>query len=440
MTTIARLENVAAFLLSEAKRRGATDADVVIKTSNSVELKVSGGQFERRTACVDEHQVILRVFVGQRSHQKSISDLRRRALSKLAREVVATAKGSLEDKFAGLPDAKYLATSIPQLDLHCSRLAELTDRQKVELALKAEAAAREVSDKILHAEANFGSDGTTLFYANTRGFSGSYGQTGWGLVAKVVVKAGDDMKVGYWWESGKKLNQLGDPTLIGKTAAERAVRQIGARKIKSQTAPVIYDPLMAGRLIGQLADAANGQAIFRGSSFLVDKIGQMVANPRVTIIDDPLLPIGQASRPFAAEGLPVSKRTLVNEGKLECYFIDAYSARVMETDPNGGARSNLYIPAGSTAPEDMIKSVKSGLYLTNVSGPGYNPVNGDYSLGADGFWIENGELAYPVQEITVAGNMLEMFGAIEAIGSDLSFRMASASPSLLIGKMSIGGE
>jgi len=440
MNTIERLQSVAAFLLAEAKRRGATDADVTLKVDESVELKVSGLKFERRIAAVDAHTVKLRVFVGQRVAEKEISDLRRKALTKLVREVIATAKGSFEDRFAGLPDEKYLATAIPQLDLHCAKLAELSDRQKVDMALAAVAAARQVDSRFKQIEAGFSTGSGTVLYANSHGFMGTYSQSGWGLSAEAVIEVGDEKKVGDWWESGRKLDQLTDVTAIGKTAAERAVRQLGARKIKSQTAPVIYDPLMAGRLIGQLASAASGMAIFRRSSFLLDKIGQKVANSSVTILDDPLLPIGQATRPWSDEGLPSVRRALVRDGVLENYFIDAYAGRVLKTAPNGGSRSNLYIPVGTTSPTDLIESVKSGLYLTSVSGPGYNAVTGDYSMGADGIWIENGELAYPVQEITVAGTMLEMFNAIEGIGSDLSFRTASASPTLLIGKMTIAGE
>jgi PmbA protein len=193
-------------------------------------------------------------------------------------------------------------------------------------------------------------------------------------------------------------------------------------------------------LIGKLARAADGQAIYRKSSFLVDKIGEMVANKEITIIDDPHMPGRIGSRPWGTEGLKISKRTIVGEGRLEQFFLDGYAARKLETLPNGGAQSNLYLQPGKHSPEEIIRSVKNGLYLTGISGMGFNPVTGDYSLGASGLWIENGELIYAVDEITIASTMIEMLNAIEAVGNDLEFRSSVSAPTLLVGRMTIGGK
>jgi PmbA protein len=210
--------------------------------------------------------------------------------------------------------------------------------------------------------------------------------------------------------------------------------------VDSQKCPVVFDRQMAANLLGKLAGAASGQAIFRSSSFLVDKLGEMVANKAVTIIDDPYLPGRLGSRAWGPEGLKMAKRTIIGEGRLEQYFVDGYAGRKLKTAPNGGAPSNLYIQPGSASPEEIIKSVQNGLYLTGVSGMGFNATTGDYSLGASGLWIENGELTYAVDEITVASTMQEMLNAVEAVGNDLVFRSSVSAPTLLIGRMTIGGK
>ena len=254
-----------------------------------------------------------------------------------------------------------------------------------------------------------------------------------------------------WYTFGRFLNKLDDPKAVGEEAARRTVRRLGGRKVKSAAVPVVLDPEVASQLAGIVFGAASGGRIFRRSSFLVDKIGERIAAPLITIIDDATMVDGVASRPFDGEAVKTSKRTVVEKGVLKEYLCDAYSARRLNLKPTGNAgrgyqstpgvgSSNLYISNGDTPPAEIIKSVKNGLYLSEMFGSGMNSVTGDFSQGASGFWIENGEITHPVQEITIAGNVLKALSNVKIVGNDLSFKLGStASPTLLISEMTVGG-
>jgi len=245
---------------------------------------------------------------------------------------------------------------------------------------------------------------------------------------------------------------LDPPETVGVEAARRTVARLGSRKVKSQTAPIVVDPLVSRRFVGMIFGAASGGSIYRKASFLVDKLGQKIASPLCSIVDDPTLPDGPASRPFDGEGLPSRQMSLVEGGMLVGMPCESYSARKMGRVPTGNAArgyqsspsassSNLFLKPGVDDPADIVRSVKSGLYLTQLMGMGFNGVTGDLSQGAAGFWIENGEIAYPVQEITIAGNFLEMLANITRVGNDVSFKMGStAAPTILISQMTIGGN
>jgi PmbA protein len=249
-----------------------------------------------------------------------------------------------------------------------------------------------------------------------------------------------EMQTNGWHAASRSFKGLESPEAIGKKAAERALRQLGARKVKSQVVPVVFDQQMAARLIGQFVSAASGRSIDRKSTFLLNKLGEIVASKQVTIVDDPLMKGKLGSRPFDGEGLPMKRRIIVGEGKLLTYLVDAYAGRKLKCEPNSSGTGNLYLEAGDKTAEEIIASVKNGLYLTSVSGSGVNGVTGDYSLGASGMWIEDGKLAYPVSGITVASNLLDMFAGIIAVGNDLEFRSSTSSPTILIDKMTVAGE
>jgi len=253
-----------------------------------------------------------------------------------------------------------------------------------------------------------------------------------------------------WYHTTRKRARLDAPEAIGRVAARRALRRLGARRVKTTEVPVVFDPETAASLVRHIAGAASGPSLYRRASFLLDRLGQSVAAPSVTIVDDGTMPGALGSRPFDGEGLAIRRTTVVDRGVLSSYILDTYSARKLglssthhaARDGSGVSVSttNLYLAPGGTDPGDLVKSVKSGLYVTELIGFGVNGVTGDYSRGAVGLWIENGELAYPVEEITVAGNLLDMFHAVEGVGNDLVFRDRTASPTLLIGRMVVAGD
>jgi PmbA protein len=253
-----------------------------------------------------------------------------------------------------------------------------------------------------------------------------------------------------WYHVTRKRERLDSPEEIGRIAAQRAVRRLGARRVSTVEAPVIFDPDMAASLVRHIAGAVSGPSLYRGASFLVGKLGAKIAVPGITIVDDGTRPGALGSRPFDGEGLPVRRTVIVDKGVLSSYVLDTYSGRKLglpsthhaARDGSGVSVSttNLYLAAGETKPADMIKSVKNGLYVTELIGFGVSGVTGDYSRGAVGIWIENGELAYPVEELTVAGNLLEMWNAVDAVGNDLVFRDRTSAPTLLIGRMVIAGS
>jgi len=434
------LEGIAKYIVDEAAKLGATDCEVSISTSESVDIAVRLGEVEQLEGA-QTRGVHLQVYVGQKSATTSTSDFRRPALRKLVKATIAMAVASEADPFAGLPETHHLAKHVPDLGLYDPAIDAMPVEKKIQLAIETEQAARRADMRITNSEgAGFSNGGGIVVYANSRGFIGSYRGNYCSLNVGVVASEGTEMQTNSWHSASRTLAGLESPEHIGAMATARAVRQLGARKVKSQVVPVVFDQQMAARLLSQFVGAASGRSIDRKSSFLVGKLDQVVASKLVTIVDDPTMVGKLGSKPFDGEGLPLKRRTIVKEGKLETYLIDAYAGRKLKCDPNSGSTGNLHLQAGDKTPEEIIASVKNGLYLTSVSGPGFNALTGDYSLGAAGIWIEDGKLAYPVSGITVASNLLDMFAGIIAVGSDLEFRGGTNSPTILIDKMTIGGE
>jgi|AGTN01.2.fsa_nt_gi Predicted Zn-dependent proteases and their inactivated homologs len=438
---ISRLEDLAAFVVKEAKRLGATASNVTIEAGDGVSIGVRLGEVDK-LAGSDGRDLTFRAFVGQNSATTSTTDFRRASLTKMVRNTIALAKASVPDEFAGLPDAQFLAqlAGIPDLDLCDDSLSKVTVEKKIELALAAERAARAFDKRITNTQRSGFSAGTVIHvYANSHGFVGSYQKASCHLYVSCIAEENGQMEGGHWGSPARRLEDLETPDAIGAKAAERALRMLGAKKVKTQVVPVVYDKFMAGRLVGQLISAASGTAIYRGTSFLVDKLGEKIAADSITIVSDGHMKGAMGSKPFDDEGLPTARRTIIGAGKLETYLIDAYAARKLKTTPNGASAPNLHLVPGTATAEEIIASVKNGLYLNSVSGMGFNPTTGDYSMGASGIWIEDGKLAYPVSEITVASNILEMFAGIEAVGNDLDLNHSS-SPTLKIKSMTVSGE
>ncbi len=324
--------------------------------------------------------------------------------------------------------------------------------EKTRIALAAEKAALGFDARITNSEGSeFSSHIGRVLYANSHGFAGEYRGSTYGLSVVPVAASNGSMQRDFWYSSQRKLNRLEAPEKVGRRAAERAVRRLGARKVKTCECPVVFDPEIAATLLRQLSSAISGYALYKGASFLMGKLGEKIASDVVTVVDDGTIPGALGSRPFDGEGLPTRSNTIVERGVLKSYLLDTYSGRKLGLPSTGNASrgvgdapgvgpTNFFLVAGAHTPEDIVASVEDGFYVTELIGFGVNLVTGDYSRGAAGIWIEKGKLAYPVEEVTIAGNLKEMYGNIEMIGNDLELRGRIASPTLKISRMTVAGQ
>ena len=437
-------------VLKRAVAKGATAADGFLAEDSHFTASVRLGELETVTHARDQ-RLSLRVFAGRASAAASTSDFSRASLERLVDEATMLAKITAEDSCAGLPDPGELVACVPDLDLEDASDGAPTPEEKIEIARTCEAAALESDPRVTNSEgAGYFDRRTRYAYATSHGFAEGYCTTSFGISVSPVAAQNGEMQRDYWYSTARKRSGVEDPAAVGRTAAHRAVRRLGARKIKTVEVPVIFDTETAASLVRSVASAASGPSLYRRASFLLDRLGTKIAAPGVTIVDDALIPGGLGSRPFDGEGLAAGRTVLVREGVLESYLLDTYSARKLgmrsthhaARDGSGVAvsTSNLMLLPGTAKPADLIASVESGFYVTELIGFGVNGVTGDYSRGAVGLWIENGELAYPVEEVTVAGNLIAMFAAIDGVGDDLVLRDRTASPTLKIGRMVVAGN
>jgi PmbA protein len=341
---------------------------------------------------------------------------------------------------------------VPDLDLIDEHARSVSVDERIQLALETEKSALSYDRQITNSEgAEFSNQFGRVIYVSSQGFSGEYSGSTFGESVSPVASKNGSMQRDYWYSSNRKFDRLESPRSIGIKAAQRALRRLGARKVKTCAVPIIFDPEMAASLLRNLASALSGYALYKGASFLIDKIGAKIGSELLTVIDDGTIPGALGSRPFDGEGLPVRKKIIVERGELKSYLLDTYSGKKLSMpstgnasrsvgEPPGVAPANFYLAPGKESPEEIINSVKSGLYVTEMIGFGVNMVTGDYSRGAVGLWIENGEIAYPVEEITIAGNLKEMFQNIELVGNDLELRGRIASPTIKICKMTVAGD
>jgi PmbA protein len=437
-------------VLGRARARGATEADGFLIEEQHFNASVRLGQVDT-VKHSREQRLSLRVFAGKASAAASTSDLSRDSLERVVDEATALARVTAEDLHAGLPDPAELIERVTDLELEDDGAEELSPEAKIEVARRAEAAALETDPRIANSEgAEYWDRRARYVYATSHGFARGYATTSFGLSVSPVASAGGEMQRDYWFSAARHRAALEDPAAVGRTAARRALRRLGSRKVKTVEVPVVFDPDTAASLVRSIAGAASGPTLYRRASFLLDRLGKRIAAPSVTIVDDGTMPRALGSRPFDGEGLATRATVVVGDGVLESYLLDSYSARKLglrsthhasrDGSGVGVATTNLMLKAGSVSPDDLIRSVKRGLYVTELIGFGVNGVTGDYSRGAAGLWIDNGELAYPVEEVTVAGNLLEMLAAIEGIGNDLVLRDRTVSPTLLVGRMVVAGN
>jgi PmbA protein len=448
---MSELQRSAEQVIMRAKMVGATAADVMIREDNSFSVTVRLGEVETLKEAISRN-LLLRVFVGKRTASSHTSDLTAAVVERLVDETVEMAKLTSEDQSAGLPEEAAARNGFPDLQLCDPSWEKLTPAARIDLATRAERAALSTDKAITNSEgASFEYTRTQIALANTLGFNGAYEGTGAGLYCVPIAQTTDGMQRDYWGSAARHQAQMESPEDIGKKAAGRALRRLGARKIPTAEVPVIFDPLCARSLLGHLFEAVSGSSIYRRSSFLIDQIGQTVAAENITILDDALMPAGLGSTPFDDEGVPTRVTPIIEDGVLRNYLHSAYTARKLTSRPTGnGSRgpsgvvtigpTNFYLKAGKHAPEEIIGSTQKGLYVVELIGFGVNTVTGDYSRGAVGIWIENGKFTHPVQEVTIAGNLREMLKSVEMVGSDVTFLGSIAAPTLKIGQMVISGE
>ena len=449
--TESHFSRIAVEILARAKRRGATGADVVVADGEHLSVQVRLSAVDRLTKA-REKRLGLRVFFGARSASASTSDFSGEALDTLVSDTCALAAAVIEDPVSGLPEAVVMATDLPDLDVYDA--TALSTDAHIELARRAEQAAMAADARITNSEGgDCNSASGRVVLANSHGFVGEYQSSSFSISVSPIASAPDSqgMQRDYWYASDRKFARLESPESVGQEAARRTVRRLGARKVSTGRVPVVFDQEMAAGLLGNLCHAASGYALYKGASFLIGKLGERIAAEQITVYDDGRLPGGHGSRPFDGEGLPTRKTTIVERGVLQSYLLDTYSAKKLGLTSTGNASrgvgeapsvgpTNLFLLPSSVSPEDIIRSVQQGLYVTELIGFGINMVTGDYSRGAAGFWIENGELVYPVEEITIAGNLTQMLKGIEMVGKDLQFRGRIASPTIKISEMMIAGN
>ena len=436
-------------LLKTARGAGADGADLIIGEGTEFSVTVRKGEIETLKDAGSK-ALGIRVFVGRRTASTYTSDFSGAALDALVRETVAMARVTGEDPAAGLPDETPPAEEI-DLGLHDPSVAALPPAERIERARRAEAAALAVPGITNSQGASWGSGEGFVLLANSLGFMGSYRTSTASFSVTPQAEKDGQMERDYWYTVGRGLSELDAPEEVGRKAAERTLRRLGARQVATTEVPVVFDPETAAEILGTVFGALSGYAVFRNATFLKDRIGQQVASPLVTLVDEGRRPRGFGSRPFDGEGQRTRRNVPLEKGVLRHFLCDSYSARKIGARSTGSARrgigggpsvgaGNLCFEAGTTTPDEILESVDRGLYVTDLIGFGIDLVSGDYSQGAVGHWIEKGRLVHPVHEVTIAGNLKQMLLDVDAVGTDLEWRGSSASPTLRIKRMTVSGS
>ena len=445
------LKLLAAEVVSRALDAGATDAEAGISEGDEFSVTVRMGEVETLQES-GARGLGLKVYVGQRSASASTSDLTPDGIAQLVSGAMALAQVTEEDPFAGLADSEDFGQLETDLHLYFDDVYSLPGTERIERARRAEAAALAFDRRITNSQGgSFNAATGRRILTNSRGFLGDYRTSYCGISAAPL--ASDEtgaMQRDFWSTSARRIADLESPESIGEEAARRALRRLGARRVPTQQVPIVFAPEVARSLIGHLFDAASGDAIWRSASFLAGQLGETVAAPGITLIDDHtmILPSGVGgfgTSPFDGEGLPARRTVVVQDGVLQTYLLNTYTGRKLKMRSTGNASGggigagNLYLQPGAQTPEEIIAAIPNGFYVLSLLGFGANLVTGDYSRGASGLWIENGELTYAVEEVTVSGNLREMLKNITAVGNDLIFRGSVTSPTLRVDGMTVAG-
>ncbi len=442
--------------IAAATAAGAHAADAVAVESDSLETRVRGEEIDfvkqarERTLGI---RALVRGRDGTRTAITSTSDLAEAAVRSMAEQAVALARATAEDPAAGLPAQGFADPgALPDLVLcdPADRSVSVDDR--IDAARRAERAARDTDPRIANSEGSQASSGfARVVYANSEGFVGEYESASHALFAEPLARQNGSMQRDYWMSAARRLADLEAPEAVGAHAARRALRRLGARDVATCEVPVIFDPLTAASLWRQVAGLVSGYAVYRRTSFLAGRLGEPIASHLVQLVDDGLRPGGLGSRPFDGEGLPSRRTVVIEDGRLASYLLDSYSARKLGGASTGSATrsassapgvgpTNLGLAPGDATLEQIVADTPRGLLVTELIGMGFNPVTGDYSRGAAGLWIENGAIAHPVEEITIAANFADMLAGIDAVGSDLLWLSRIGSPSVRVARMTVAGR
>ena len=429
--------------LAHAKKLGATDAGAEASEGCGLSVSVRKGTLETVERNRDKSLGVT-VYIGNRRGNASTSDFSRAAIERTVQAAYDIARFTAEDPAAGLPEAQDIAQHHPDLDLF--HPWALTSEEAAKLALRCEAAALKTDRRITNSEgAAVSAQQSHFFSAHTRGFRGGYASSRHSFSVAPIAGKGDDMQRDAWYSSMRSPDELASPEAVGRYAAERALSRLKARKITTRECPVLFESTLAAGLLGHFVQAVSGGSLYRKSSFLLDSMGKIVFPRHIDVLEDPFVMRGKGSSPFDEEGVITRARQVVKGGRVQGYFLSSYSARKlgMATTGNAGGSHNLVLTSRQTQAHDdlkaMLQKLGTGLFVTELMGQGVNYVTGDYSRGASGFWVEKGEIAYPVQEITIAGNLPKMFKGLEAVGADTYNYGAKTIGSVLINRMKVAG-
>lgn len=452
MKSVEELQALGARIVEAAKKQGADVAEVLSSSSEELSTRVR----VRERELIEEagsHTVGLRVIKDDKSAATYTSDTTDAGLELLVADAMELAALSEPDPLAAPPDPSLLAKSFAELDLFDPTGADIDAKRAAELALEAEVAALDYDERITNSEgANYSRTRSAIALVTSGGFSGGYQGTYQSLsVSPLADDEGGKKRTAYDWDARRHVEMMRGAKDIGEEAARRTLAKLGAKKVPSAQVPVVFHPDAGRALLSLLFSCIDGRAVYQRASYLCDREGDAVACPLVTIVDDPLLPRGPGSKPFDGEGLEARKNVVVEAGVLRTYLMDSYAARKLGKESTGSASrgysgrpsvapTNFHLLPGETSPEEIVKDVKAGLYVTSMMGFGFSAVTGDFSRGAEGFWIEDGEMKYPVGEITISLNFDELWKNIDAVGSDLDPKARFATPTFRVAKMTVAGS
>lgn len=435
-----QIKQMSADVLKTAKSLGASAAEADVSLSIGQNVSVRLGETETIEYNRDKGMSVT-VYIGQQKGSASTSDLSAQALKDTVAAACNIAKYTAKDAFCGLADAALMAKNSLDLDLH--HPWPISVDEAINIAKEIESAALAVDKRITNSEGASVSIGESCFaYSNSHGFTGGYASSRHGMSCAVIAEENDAMQRDYWYSTARAAADLESAFTIGRKAGERTVRRLNPRKISTCQVPVLFEAPLASGLISSLVSAISGGSLYRKSSFLLDSLGTQIASPLLNIVEDPHIKRGLASSPFDNEGVATAQRQLVKDGVLQGYVLGSYSARKlgMQTTGNAGGNHNLIVQAGELDFTGLLKQMGTGLLVTELLGHGMNMVTGDYSRGAAGFWVENGVIIHPVEEITIAGNMADMLKSIVAIGNDVLVQGSKQVGSILIERMTVAAE